>query len=155
MVGGPVIYRRILLAVDDSPSGLDAARAAVNLAAASGAEVRAVSVLHDHTLTAMIGGHPSETAARVAAGAKSLLGWVGQLADTHGVTCQTVVREGEPFRCILDEAESWGADLIVMGRSDRRGPSSPYLGSETAQVLEFTDRPVLVIPRVAQTPGSR
>ena len=140
-------YRRVLVAVDDSPAGLGAARAAVELAAGWGAEVRAITVLRDHTLERAIGGASGDAAARYAAGARSVLAWAVALASSRGVQCTTVVAEGEPFRKILEEADSWGADLVVMGRSDRRGPSSPYLGSETAHVLEFSERPVLVIPR--------
>jgi hypothetical protein len=47
------------------------------------------------------------------------------------------------------QARFWPADLVVMGRSDRHGPSSPYLGGVTEHVLEFANCPVLVVP---QTP---
>jgi nucleotide-binding universal stress UspA family protein len=104
-------------------------------------------VLRDHTLASVIGAQASDTAQRVAAGAHSVLSWVAELAAGRGVPATVVARDGEPSRRILEEAEAWGAELIVMGRSDRRGPSSPYLGSETAHVLEFSERPVLVIPR--------
>jgi len=139
-------YTRILIAVDDSPAGLGAARAAIDLAAAHHARARAITVLRDHVLTAAIGDGTEKTKERRAAGAWSVLAWVSDLAAARGVDCETAERDGTPFRQILDEADTWNADLIVMGRSDRRGPSSPYLGSETAHVLEFTDRPVLVIP---------
>jgi nucleotide-binding universal stress UspA family protein len=141
---------RVLVAIDDSPSGLAAARVAVELAGGWGAALRAVTVLHDHTLAAAIGGEGETAAAevteRLGAGTESLLAWVADLAARHGVHCRTAVLAGEPFRRILDESRDWDADLVVMGRSDRRGLSSPYLGSEVAQVLEFTDRPVLVVP---------
>jgi nucleotide-binding universal stress UspA family protein len=137
---------RILVAVDDSPPGLEAARAAIDLAAGQGAILRAITVLRDHVLTGAIGGEPTNTQRRLEAGGRSVLAWVEDAARARDVPCDTVERDGDPFRRILDEAESWAADLIVMGRSDRRGPSSPYLGSETAHVLEFTDRPVLVVP---------
>ena len=140
-------YRRILVAVDDSPAGLSAARAAIEVAAGSGASVRAVTVLRDHALAGALRPEPVSAAARLAAGGRSVLTWVAEQATARAVECDTVERDGEPARQILEEAEDWGADLIVMGRSDRRGPSSPYLGSETAHVLEFTDRPVLVVPR--------
>ena len=139
-------YQRILIAVDDSPAGLQAARAAVDLAATHGAITRAITVLRDHALAGALGGEPTNAEHRIAAGGRYVLDWVAGLAATSHVACETVERDGEPFRCILDEADTWNADLIVMGRSDRRGPSSPYLGSETAHVLEFTDRPVLVVP---------
>lgn len=142
--------RRILVAVDDSPAGLDAARAAIDLAAEQHAVVRAVTVLHDHVLQRAVGGELTTAEERLAAGARSVLTWVAELASARAVTCETVERGGEPFRQILDEADGWEADLVVIGRSDRRGPSSPYLGSETAHVLEFTDRPVLVVPHVSR-----
>ncbi len=140
-------YQRILLAVDDSPPGLDAARVAIDLAADHGAEVRAITVLHDHVLERALGQEEANTRHRLATAGESVLGWVADLAATRGVACDTVERDGEPFRQILDEADAWAADLIVIGRADRRGASSPYIGSETAHVLEFTDRPVLVVPR--------
>jgi hypothetical protein len=34
----------------------------------------------------------------------------------------------------------------VIGRTGRRGPASPLLGSLAAHVLEFAERPVLVTP---------
>jgi nucleotide-binding universal stress UspA family protein len=139
-------YRRILAAVDDSPAGLGAARAAIELAGVLGATVRALTVLSDHVLAGRLSTRSVDPEARMAAGGRSVLAWTAQLARRADVPCETVERDGEPFRGILDEADRWDADLIVMGRSDRRGPSSPYLGSETAHVLEFTDLPVLVIP---------
>ena len=139
-------YARILVAVDDSPAGLEAAQTAVELAAEWHATVRAITVVHDHAVTRAIGDR-DETAKRIVEGGRSLLGWVARLAAGRGVPCETFVRDGEPFRRVLEEADAWDAQLVVMGRSDRRGPSSPYLGSETAHVLEFVERPVLVVPR--------
>lgn len=139
-------FRRILVAVDDSPGGVAAARFAVGLAAETGAAVRAITVLADHALAAAIGGEPDATQQRQVASGRSIVGWVADHAAAHDVACETVLGDGAPFRRILREADGWDADLIVMGRSDRRGPASPYLGSETAHVLEFSDRPVLVVP---------
>lgn len=139
-------YRRILAAVDDSPAALEAARVAVGLAGVHGATLRAITVVRDHALADRLGGVAAETERRLAAGGRSVLAWTSRLAADADVTCETVALDGEPFRSILDAADTWNADLIVMGRSDRRGPSSPYLGSVTAHVLEFTNRPVLVVP---------
>jgi hypothetical protein len=44
------------------------------------------------------------------------------------------------------KARVWGADLIVLGRSNLPGPGQPYVGSHTRQVLEFAERPVPVVP---------
>jgi len=140
-------YQRILVAVDDSPAGFEAARVAVSLAAGWASVLRAITVLRDHAVASTIGGPQNDTGRRLAAGGRAVLDWVADLAASRNVRCDTVARTGEPFRRILEEADNWDAQLVVMGRSDRRGPSSPYLGSETAHVLEFSDRPVLVVPR--------
>ncbi len=145
-------YRRILVAVDDSPASLDAARAAVALAVVHRAAVRAITVTRSPIPEQVSGRDRALTVERLEAGGRSVLAWVADLSSAQGVECDTVLRSGDPFRQVLAEADGWDADLIVMGRSDRRGPSSPYLGSETAHVLEFTDRPVLVVPQPERTP---
>ena len=48
------MIRRILLAVDDSPAGLAAARSAMQLAQACEADVRAVTVLLDGLLESVL-----------------------------------------------------------------------------------------------------
>ncbi len=62
----------------------------------------------------------------------------------------TVVPDGQqPYEAVLDTAIDWHADLIVMGRSDRRATGRPYVGSQTEHVLEFTHVPVVVVPEGA------
>ena len=46
---------------------------------------------------------------------------------------------------ILDEAVSWGADLIVMGKLGKRGVSRILLGSVAERVIEFANLPVLLV----------
>lgn len=147
-------FQRILVGVDDSPAGLGAAQVAVELAAEWGAAVTAIIVVRDDAVTGALGGEPADTSRRLASGCRSVLGWVADLAAAKGVQCVTVVREGEPFRRILDEADAVDAELIVMGRPERRGPSPAYRGSETAHVLEFSERAVLVVPPPAEAIGS-
>ncbi len=141
---------RILVAVDDSPASLGAARAAVELAAGLGARLRAVNVLRDHVLSQTLermSGYQRVGERRDIAAA-GVLGHVAALARAAGVeeveTCQL---EGEPARCILAEARAWPADLIVIAKSSQqRRAGEPYVGGETANVLEFAERPVLVVP---------
>ena len=139
---------RFLVAVDDSPAGLTAARTAVDLAARLGAAVLFVHVVADGAVTSMSGGAGgnAQVAERRDLAASSLLHHVAGIAQRAGVAAETRRLEGEPAGRVLDEARAWRATVIVLGRSGRRGAGEPYMGRETRHVLEFAEQPVLVVP---------
>ncbi len=131
------MIHRILVPVDDSASALAAARVAVDLAAALGAELHALMVAeasHD----------PDRVLRHVAAQARAS----GVPVTTTGVRDAT-----PPFESALATAQTWRADLIVMGRSERRRGGRPYLGSQTEHLLEFAEIPVLVVPGPGKPPS--
>jgi nucleotide-binding universal stress UspA family protein len=143
---------RLLLCVDGSSTSMDAARVALELAADLGGEVRAVYVVEDHAVARALeaSGGTTGTAERMDQAGHSVLGHVEELGRSRGVPVGTVLRGGDPLEEILDEIHAWKPQLIVIGRTGRRGPASPLLGSLAAHVLEFADRPVIVTP-----PGDR
>jgi len=55
--------------------------------------------------------------------------------DFHGVTCQELVRYGDPAEQILAVAADQGPDLIVMGSVGSTGLSRILLGSVTSHVI--------------------
>lgn len=124
------MLNRILVAVDDSAPALAAARLAIELGHAPSTELNFVTVTEaDHDPDV-------------------ILSHIASLAADAGLhPTFTAIRDGEhPFEMLLDAARDWGADLVVMGRSDKRRPGAPYVGSQTEHLLEFTDIPVLVVP---------
>lgn len=126
------MMNRILVAVDDSPPALAAARLAIELARVWSAELDIVAVAEEGT------------------DSEALLRHVGVEADAAGVVVTETQAHGRhAFEAILATAREGNADLIVMGRSDERGPGRPYVGSQTEHVLEFTEIPVLVVPLVS------
>lgn len=127
--------KRVLIAVDDSTASFEAARTAARLVAGTEARLRVLTVVSSAS------GDPATSRSLLEHVARDIVG-----AGVPRASIETVVRTGEPFRLILEEAAAWNADLIVMAVSDGRGLRSPYVGSETEHVLEFTDRPVLVVP---------
>lgn len=140
--------RRVLVAVADSPASLAAARAAVDLAARLHGELRAIHVIVDGDVSTLIGGASRQThlTERRGSAAVSVLRHVAALADRAGVPVTTVQEAGEVAPRILDQARDWPADLVVLGRTTRRGAGDPFIGIEAQRVLEFCDLPVLVVP---------
>ena len=120
---------RVLVAIDDSPPALAAAALAIDYAKNQPAQLHFVTVAEPGT------------------DASAILGHATTLAGHAGVTATVAATDGgQPFEALLAEAHTWGADIIVMGRSDIRRPGQPYVGSQTEHLLEFTDIPVLVVP---------
>jgi nucleotide-binding universal stress UspA family protein len=139
---------RILLAVNDTPAGLAAARAAIHFAKQSDGQVRAVHVLGEPG--AAVG--PRRSAPRVEADVRrsadsaSVLGYVTGLGQRAGVAVEVLTLHGQPARAILDQASAWQADVIVLGRSGVRHVGQPFVGSQVLHVLEFAEVPVVVVP---------
>ena len=133
---------RILLAVDDSSGGVNAARTAVRLARLLAGSVRAVHVASDTSAAGTV----STGDLRALGPEVAVLAYVRELAAAEGVPVETALLNGEPARAILDEAADWPADLIVVGRAGRHHVGEHYIGADVKHVLEFADRPVVVVP---------
>jgi nucleotide-binding universal stress UspA family protein len=144
-------FDRILVAVDDSLAALAAVRVAIGLATTTGARLRFVSVISDgvlaRALTTARAGAPAEE--RLVSAAEAVLRHVSAEAGRAGVPAETACLQGQPAAVLLDQGKEWGADLIVIGRSDVRAPGRAYVGNVTRHVLELAERPVLVVPRPA------
>lgn len=154
--------KRILLAVNDSPAGVAAARAAITFARECGGEVLAVHVAVDtpgpgrrrgaHAPGTHAGSGPAPgtgTGADADAGERAsaaLLGYIAQLAHESGVPIETRTLPGSPAQVIIDQAADWGPDVIMLGRSGVRHVGQPFVGSQVLHVVEFADVPVLVVP---------
>ncbi len=137
---------RILLAVNDSPAGLAAARAAIRLAHDTAGPILAVHVAAEPD-EARTASHPVEGAASEHQ-ARALLGYIVQLAHDSGVPIETHLTHGPPAPAILEQAAGWGPDMIVLGRSGIRHVGQPFVGSQVLHMIEFSDVPVLVVPAV-------
>lgn len=142
------MFQRVLVAVDDSPAALAAARAAIDIAARTGAHLRFVHVTSDGELLRALAeqGRDGHLAARRNKAAVALLDHVGAEAERAGIQAERQHLHGDPAAIVLAAVGDWGADLLVIGRSNIRGAGRPYVGSVTRHVLELVDIPVLVVP---------
>lgn len=135
--------RKLLVCVDGSRASLEAARVGIDLAAGWHSEVRAVYVVE----TSEVDGAPDPAlVASLRESGRAILARIAGIGAAKGVKVVQELLEGEPFDAILGDARTWRADMIVMGRTGRTGPGRALLGSAAERVLEFTERPVLIVP---------
>ena len=145
-------YERILLATDGSTLSKKAERSAIDLAAATGADLVAVHVVPRYPESYFEGAltmSPIEIARREKASAEKaqdiLARVVGQ-AEARGVKARSAVAKSDNVSTsILAAARKYRCDLIVMASHGRKGLQRILLGSETQQVLTHGTTPVLVL----------
>jgi nucleotide-binding universal stress UspA family protein len=159
--------RRIVAAVDGSPTSIQAAEAAIALAAQTGAQVLFLHVLDEQTLRQLASLFPeppeqlrlrlessmARTLAHLAELAHSKT-HLTELAGSQGVPCTTRVEEGDPPRVIDRVADEVGADLILVGKTGHRGVKKLLVGSVTRRLMECTSIPVLVIAGSGDEPAA-
>lgn len=147
-------FKKLLIAVMDSPSSRHAGGQGIALAASLGASVVGVSVL-----PAYEGGmsllHLTDMRAQVEAPHRKALNELGQLAKKTDTPYRSALLEGQPFEAIADMAEAEDADLIILGGAPRTALERSILGATSARIIGYARRPVLVIPEGAQVDFGR
>jgi nucleotide-binding universal stress UspA family protein len=137
----PLMFGRILLAVDGSPQSDQAARLAAELAAAAGAQVIVIHILE--LLATRIG--PAELEPREDA-QQLVERHAKQLAEA-GVDASAEVGRalsGHVGKMLVSAATEHGVGLIVMGSRGRSDLGSFLLGSVAHKVLHHSHCPVLI-----------
>ena len=138
-------YRKILVAVDGSPSGFHALRESFKLASDEKSWITVIAVTPSVEGDLELVGvrdikaamkHPYEKALEVAR----------EIANTERALIKTVMEEGEPYERIVDLADAENCDLIIMGRKGTRHLDRTLMGSVTARVIGHSRRDVLVVP---------
>lgn len=142
------LFARILIPVDGSKFSLKAVRFAKQLAQIQGSELLLLHVLDTAVLDQLCRFNykpHDEIRADMEGSAKAFLEDMYQEISQSGVLVSITIKEGTPHEVIIDEAVSWGADLIVMGKLGKRGVSRILLGSVAERVIEFANLPVLLV----------
>lgn len=140
--GGTSPPLRVLLATD----GTEAARAAEDflreLVLPAGSAVEALTVLDapEWRVPASLAGAEQEWADRITREAQARL-------QAPGVQLSRAVRRGATAEQIIDAADEFHADLIVLGSHGRSGLERFLLGSVAEKVARFARQPVLVARR--------
>ncbi|MBN9221485.1 MAG: universal stress protein [Mesorhizobium sp.] len=148
------MYKHLLIATDGSELADKGVAHGLTLAKDIGAAVTFVTVSEQFPMLAWGGAMAGYAAGDELAVyqeearryGKQVLDKCKASADAAGVTAQVVhVEDKRPAEAILELSQARGCDLIVMASHGRRGLGRLLLGSQTAEVLSYTEIPVLVV----------
>lgn len=144
------MYQRIFVPVDDSETSNLALTEACKLASESGARVRIVHVVD----LAQFGWggteflDASELQKSVKEAGEQVLRQAHEKAESLGVQpeCKLLESWGDKIASVLqDDAQRWGADLVVMGTHGWTGVMHLLMGSVAEGLLKTCDVPVLLV----------
>lgn len=141
---------KILLAVDGSSPSQAAIDAVAHRPWPAATTVRILSVIQPYTPPAtefvLAGATLEEIRERQTTEADGLTKHAGeQIAASGRLSAETAIREGDPRTAIVDAADEWQADLIVVGSHGRTGLKRLMLGSVAQSVVAHAHCSVEVV----------
>jgi nucleotide-binding universal stress UspA family protein len=147
------MYEKILVATDGSEMAQKAVEHGVRLAKSVGAKIVFVTVTE--SWSALVIATDAEFGkidtvnkfeASANGAAAKILDATKDYSAKLGMECETRhVRDRLPAEGIIEAAELEDCDLVIMASHGRRGLGKMMLGSQTAEVLAFSKKPVLVL----------
>lgn len=140
-------FERILLATDGSEYSAGATRVAIDLARRNNAKLYIVGIaVYAPEYATNVPGLEATALAQ----ARSNV--VDAVTAAGGIKHEAIIAEAEdPWRGIVETAEEYRADVVVMGRRGRRGLARGMVGDATAKVIGHAPCSVLVVPRGAHS----
>ncbi len=146
------MFTKILAGLDGSKHGIEAARAAVELARNFDAELHLLTVTRPYKVSPKLRqfleaenllGEPKYVMDEMT---NNIVSEATDLASKAGLeNVKTVVREGKPARALLEYAKGNGIDLIVVGSRGVGELDAMLLGSVSQKVSMLSDCTVMVV----------
>jgi nucleotide-binding universal stress UspA family protein len=144
---GLVSLRRILYATDLSESSITGFQHAIEFARANGATLTVMHAIDDEDR--LLWG-PAWMAhldrAKLTEQMRNRLDELVERAKPSEIQIKTLVLEGKPFRKILEVAENYGMDIIVLNLQSKGVLERALLGSTAERVVRLASVPVLSVP---------
>jgi nucleotide-binding universal stress UspA family protein len=143
-------YRRILVAVDGSPTSMKGLREAIRLAKDGRAQLLLLHVVNEFYAFASLDGFAPgvDLVPALREGGQRVLAKAKAAAEKEGIRAKTLLREtlgGPAAGSIVRDARRQRADLIVLGTHGRRGLRRMVLGSDAEAVVRSSPVPVLLV----------
>jgi nucleotide-binding universal stress UspA family protein len=140
---------RILLAIDGSSHSQVAVDEVARRPWPETSATRIISVIQPYTPPAtefvIAGATLEDIRQQQASSAEEITRRAAEALRNSGLSADTVVREGDPRSSIVDEADEWGADLIVVGSHGRTGLTRWLLGSVAQAIVRHASCSVEVV----------
>jgi nucleotide-binding universal stress UspA family protein len=140
--GAKLAWNNLLIATDGSVYSEAAAQKAMEIAGQYHSKVKALSVV-DVTLEFMI--RAQEVYNSLIEKAKDITDSIRTKAFSVGVGVEPLVRDGEVYKVIIDVAQEYQTDMIVMGSLGKTGIKRLLMGSTAERVLGHAVFPVLIV----------
>ncbi|MGM0591033.1 MAG: universal stress protein [Halobacteriota archaeon] len=137
------MYENILLPVDESAGTDEAITHASEIAQVTGATVRVLFVADSTRDSVTVVG--TDVVDALVEEGEAVVEKVGATLETLGADFGTDVVQGAPAPTIVEYAERYEYDLIVMSTHGRRGLSRQLLGSVTEKVVRLSTVPVCTL----------
>jgi nucleotide-binding universal stress UspA family protein len=141
-----MVFKKILIAVDDSDCSYKAAQTGFKLAKELGSEVKLISVVDEKYLIANPEFRTSyvdlynlhlEQAEKIVSDISNKLG--------KGVKYTVDTPRNNPASAIIDTAKEWKADLVVLGTHGKSGIAKLFMGSTSQYVVRHLPVPCMII----------
>jgi nucleotide-binding universal stress UspA family protein len=140
--GAKIAWKKLLVATDGSSYSEAAGMRAIEIAGQHQSEIKALSVV-DVTVEFMI--RAQEVYKELVAKAKRFSDSIKEKAILAGIKAESIVKDGEVYKVIIDAAKEYQTDMIVMGSLGRTGIKRLLMGSTSERVLGHASFPVLIV----------
>jgi nucleotide-binding universal stress UspA family protein len=146
------MYQRILVPIDGSSTSKAGLAEATKLAKLTGGRIRLLHVVDPLPITAEGG----EFGAALTVDDLRALKGVGEavlqeartMVEKNAIEVDDILldsTEGRLADRVLEQAEAWRADLLVLGTHGRRGVRRMLLGSDAEQIVRTVNLPALLV----------
>lgn len=153
------MYKRILVAIDGSETSQRGLDEAIRLAKSLGSQLLLVYIVNktpwvapdfDHVVLQRLIDDLRGTGESILHEAMTAARAAGVAADSRLIEALGA----EAGECVVAEAESWPAQLIVCGTHGRRGVRRLLMGSDAEHIVRHSPVPVLLVRASSSRPAS-
>ncbi len=136
----------MLVPIDFSEISLNALAHAAQIAKHFDNDLVLLSILEEDFLSNIFSFSKNDTKENLAK--EALLGRLkekaSEIQNKYGITCKTDVRSGKIYRTVIETAEEFGCDCIIMGTHGASG-TERIIGSNASRVISYSSMPVIVV----------